>query len=123
MGGRTLASATHDRSRRRLPPRRVSPAPVPGSFVTFVGQMTVPQPFTVTNHGVGPTGPLDFSLTGTNGSDWIIDAGTCAGPIPGGSTCQFTLAFKPLATGARSAEFSISARPGGDYVINLSGTG
>jgi hypothetical protein len=104
-------------------PISVSPSPLPGSFVSAVGQTSAPQTFTVTNHGVGPTGLLAFELAGTNGSDWIVDAGTCAAPIPGGGTCQFSLAFRPLAWGPRTALFSISAVPGGRYLTNLSGTG
>jgi mono/diheme cytochrome c family protein len=70
---------------------------------------------------VGATAPVPVqvllvSLGGTHAADWVAkDTGTCtSSAIVAGGNCTASVAFKPTATGTRSATLTFQFRPQGD---------
>ena len=81
--------------------------------------------FTVRNTGTAPLTSLVISKTGTNSSEFTVSALGATTLAPGLST-TFTVSFKPLAVGVRSAAISIASNVVGTknpYTISLNGNG
>ncbi|HEY1280653.1 MAG TPA: choice-of-anchor D domain-containing protein [Acidimicrobiales bacterium] len=87
-----------------------------------VGETAAAQSFTVTNTGTLTTtigtvlvsAPAEFPLAG----------GTCAGAtLAPADTCTVSVAFKPAATGSRSATMDVGGSGGAAVSVTLSGTG
>ena len=87
-----------------------------------VGDTAAAQSFTVTNTGTLTTtigtvlvsSPAEFPLAG----------GTCAGAtLAPADTCTVSVAFKPAATGSRSATMDVGGSGGAAVSVTLSGTG
>ncbi|MGI9103240.1 MAG: choice-of-anchor D domain-containing protein [Terriglobales bacterium] len=94
---------------------------------TAVGSSAAAQAVTVTNTG---TGPLTFgaaSFGGTNAGDFSITSSTCPGSnssLAAGLNCTYQITFAPLASGARTATFSVADNsPTSPHVIPLGGSG
>ncbi|MCA1832628.1 MAG: choice-of-anchor D domain-containing protein [Actinomycetota bacterium] len=79
--------------------------------------------FTVINAGQSMSGPIGFSFSGSNASDFHIVGTSCAGPLPGGASCGVTVQFSPSSFGGKNATFLATASPGGTATSGLSGTG
>lgn len=81
--------------------------------------------FHVANAGATATGSLAVSVTGTDGSDFLVQSGdTCSGqPLAAGAGCDVSVVFQPAGGGAKSATLSVSGTPGGATTAALSGTG
>ncbi len=77
---------------------------------------------TVRNDGSSPTGAMAITLGGASPSDFRILSTTCAGPLPPAATCAINLAFGPVQAGARAAQLTVAASPGGTVVALLTGT-
>jgi hypothetical protein len=97
------------------------------SALTFVAQTvgtTSPaQNVTVKNYY---STPLAVSVTIQNGNvrDFPITSNGCGTSIPAGTTCTISIAFSPLATGARSSTLHIGDNdPTGPQIVTLTGTG
>lgn len=90
-----------------------------------IGAMSAPEVFTVRNYGLAPTPePLTVTLQGANPGDFVLDGGTCVtGPISGGGSCTFTVAFAPTVEGARSASVRVTAPFAGVGTAALAGQG
>jgi hypothetical protein len=70
--------------------------------------------------GFGPTA----NVTGMNAGDFGVQSTTCNSSVAAGGTCTVTLAFKPTATGARSASFAFTSNAtGSPHSVALTGTG
>ena len=91
---------------------------------TVVGATSTAQTFTVTNTG-GATSGATFSstFTGTNATEFSVSANTCSAALPPGGNCTFTVVFKPLSAGAKTATFTVGAAPGGTVSSTLTATG
>ena len=90
-----------------------------------VGHLSAPQGFVVRNAGSAPLAPLsssNFSFTGANPADFIVNS-TCPSPIAPGASCTVDVAFAPQAAGKRTATFTVTASPGGTATAAVSGTG
>ena len=90
-----------------------------------VGVASAAQTVTATNSGTASLHITSVSVTGTNASDFAINANTCAGAnlAPGGS-CTLSVTFTPGAAGSRSASLSFGDNaPASPQTIPLSGTG
>jgi hypothetical protein len=98
----------------------------PASLVfatTAVTTPSAPQIFTIVNVGGTTTGPISSSLTGSNATDFAITSSTCSVLLAPGATCTITVVFTPAATGARSAQLTVTAIPGGVATASLAGNG
>ncbi|HEY2510223.1 MAG TPA: choice-of-anchor D domain-containing protein, partial [Polyangiaceae bacterium] len=103
----------------------LSMAPATQDFGSaVVGATSAPQTFTVTNTGGAPTGATFSSgFTGTNGAEFSVSANTCSGVLAPGGNCTFTVVFKPSASGAKTATFTVGAAPGGTVSSSLTAIG
>jgi hypothetical protein len=84
--------------------------------------------FTVTNTGGAPTGPLNGTITGLNGTQFTFGPGqssscTFTTILAAGATCTVEMVFRPTQSGPLSATLNVSASPGGATSATLTGTG
>jgi hypothetical protein len=64
------------------------------------------------------------SISGTNATDFRIVSTTCTSPLSAGLSCTYNLSFTPQATGARSANLTLSDNASGSpHQLPLTGTG
>jgi len=100
----------------------LSPAVLNFGTVT-VGQSSAPQTSTFTNTAKFNLPIKSLSITGTDPSDFS-EKNTCGSTVDAGASCTITVTFKPLTTGALSADVSISDGGGGSpQTVALTGTG
>ncbi|HEX3565697.1 MAG TPA: choice-of-anchor D domain-containing protein, partial [Acidimicrobiales bacterium] len=88
-----------------------------------LGRTSPPQQVTVTNTGVVPL-VVSPTITGANAADFQVVASTCAPsqPVAPGATCSASVAFSPVATGARQATLTLTnSTPRGQHVVALTG--
>jgi hypothetical protein len=79
---------------------------------------------TLTNAGPGSLTVSGLQFGGADPADFYIGASTCGGVVASGSSCQVTVRFSPLSTGARSATLQISSNdPAGPSSVALAGVG
>ncbi len=88
--------------------------------------------YTVTNAaGSATSGTLSFSLTGTDATQFTIvtgaSGGTCTAgtTLAGGASCTIVVQFTPgnsASAGVKSTTLSVSASPGGNPTLALTGT-
>jgi uncharacterized repeat protein (TIGR01451 family) len=85
----------------------------------FVGNVGLPQNFSVTNSG---TSPLNISSVVASSS--YGDSVGCTSPIPPGSTCSISVFFDPASSGSITGTLTITDdAPGSPHTVTLSGTG
>lgn len=94
-----------------------------GYGAVTIGAASPTQSFTLTNTGVGTSGPVTVTLAGTNAADYSVASSTCGAAIPAGSSCTVGVVFAPTAAGTRTATLTASATPGGTLTAPLTGTG
>lgn len=76
------------------------------------------------NAGFQPSGNIAVLLGGTGASQFNITSDTCSGAtLAPGASCSVTIVFQPTLSGAIAATLTLSATPGGNTVVALSGTG
>lgn len=89
-----------------------------------VGTQSATKTFTVTNTNTVTLNISSIKLGGTNPGDFKITGKTCGSTLGAKASCKVTAAFKPTATGARTANINISDDGGASpQPIMLSGTG
>ncbi len=76
---------------------------------------------TVSNKGTGTLTSVSASLTGSNEADFHYTT-TCKSSLAAGSSCSYTVTFKPSTTGAEGAALSVSDNEG-TFGVGLTGTG
>jgi hypothetical protein len=88
-----------------------------------VGSTSAPQTVTLTNIGSHSLPIASIGFTGADPGDFI-EHNTCGAGLHAGASCTVTVAFKPTATGSRTASLSITYT-GVDtpQTVALSGTG
>ena len=89
---------------------------------TLVNQATAAQIITVANTGGTPAPIQAAVLTGANASDFAISANTCGGSLAASTACAISITFTPTASGARSAQLSLTDSAG-TQIAQLAGTG
>jgi alpha-tubulin suppressor-like RCC1 family protein/Leucine-rich repeat (LRR) protein len=78
---------------------------------------------TLTNSGTAPLTVTSITLGGANGGDFA-QSNTCTAPLTPTASCTFTVTFRPVASGPRSAAINIVDNvTGSPHSISLSGTG
>jgi hypothetical protein len=104
------------------PAAALSPAGVAFGDRT-VGVSGAAQNVTVSNTGNAAMAVSGASLSGANAGDFSIASNTC-GNVPAGGSCTIGVAFKPVASGARSASLSVTDNAAGSpHAVSLSGKG
>ena len=89
-----------------------------------VGVTSAVKTVTVKNTGSAALTITKIAITGTNSADFVETATTCGASLAVSATCTISVAFKPSATGARSAAISITDNASGSpQQVPLSGTG
>ena len=90
---------------------------------TATGATSAQQALTVTNTGGSPLVFTSIALTGVNATDFTGST-NCPVTLAANASCLVNLAFRPKATGARTAvvQFTDNAA-GAPQLVNLAGTG
>jgi len=91
-----------------------------------VGTTTAPKTVTLTNVGSAPLQITGVAKEGTNRGDFRGMTQTCTatGGLNPGDSCTASIAFRPTATGARSATLKFTdAAPQSPHHVGLYGTG
>ena len=87
-----------------------------------VGTTSSGKTVTITNSGTATLSISSISLTGTNAADFTQTS--CASSLSAGASCVMTVAFKPTASGTRTASLAISSNASsGPSSVALSGNG
>jgi hypothetical protein len=91
---------------------------------TAVGGTGSPQSITLSNAGTTAININSIAVSGANAADFAISGKTCGPTLPGPGSCTVTIAFTPLATGARAATLTITDSAGNSpQAISLAGSG
>jgi FtsP/CotA-like multicopper oxidase with cupredoxin domain len=100
-------------------------APTPLAFGSVaVNTTSAIQTVTVSNaSGAATMAITGVTFTGANRGDFVMSANTCTSILPGGASCTISVAFKPIASGARSASLTIASSNPTALAVPLSGTG
>ncbi|HQR22550.1 MAG TPA: choice-of-anchor D domain-containing protein [Burkholderiaceae bacterium] len=110
-----------------LAPAVAGVAPSTLSFTQTVNSTSTSQAVTVSNTGGQPLTLGAIGIAGANAADFMIAAGsTCATGtvVNAGANCALQVAFRPAATGARSATLSIGhSAAASPATVTLTGTG
>ena len=87
------------------------------------GQASAGVSFTVTNTGGSPSGALSVVTSGTSAGDFTT-SGDCQGAtLQPAADCTVLVTFAPQSPGSKSANLDVSASPGGDLSVSLTGDG
>ena len=87
------------------------------------GQTSAGVSFTFSNIGGSPSGTLSVATSGTNAADFTT-SGDCQGTaLQPSADCTVTVTFAPQTPGNKTAKLDVSATPGGDLMVALSGDG
>lgn len=87
----------------------------------MVGAMSASTTFTVSNSSTQASGPIAVSIGGTDPSQFAV-TNNCSG-MSVGTPCTISAKFTPTTFGTKHATITVSANPGGGFVINLTGVG
>lgn len=105
---------------------QASPSPNPVSFGTVrVGRQSRAATVTITNSGAASLHIASVTLQGNDPGDFLVGSTTCVNAtLAVGASCTVQVAFKPIATGARSASLSIASDdPASPATVSLIGSG
>lgn len=102
-----------------------STAPNPLNFGNqFVNTTGASQTVTLSNaSGAGTLAITAVTFSGTNPGDFVITTNTCTSSLLAGSSCAISIAFRPTATGTRSATLAIASSNPTPLSAPLTGTG
>jgi hypothetical protein len=107
----------------------IAPVVMSPSSLSFgnqvVGRTSTTQSITITNNQGTSLSITGISMQGSAATDFIQTGNTCGSQLGPTSSCSIDLAFRPAATGTRSAALSVSDKPdpNSPYVIPLVGVG
>src|SRR5207249_1982468 len=99
-------------------------SPTSLSFGTVaIGTTSPAKTVTLTNVGTTTLTITGIAITGTNAGDFA-QTHTCGTSLAAGASCSISVAFKPTASGTRTAAVSVSdSAAGSPQTVALSGTG
>ena len=101
----------------------VSPTPLPFGNVA-INSTAAAMALTITNNSTTGVTLVSSVISGTNSSEFVISGTTCGPTLASGASCSSSIAFTPLATGARSATFTLTDTGAGlTQTAALTGTG
>ena len=78
--------------------------------------------FVITNSGNFDLGGLSITVDGANASEFVVTASPADPVLPGGST-TFTVAFRPTATGTRTAVLHLASNDNDENPFDITFTG
>ena len=99
----------------------ITAPPALTTFTAAVGGTSGSVNVTVTNTGTANLQVTGATLGGTNPTNFAITNNCTVAIVPAGS-CTIALVFRPLTTGPKSAQLSISHNAGANSVVALAGT-
>jgi streptogramin lyase/glucan-binding YG repeat protein len=135
LGNLLIADTRNWRARKVSPGSVITPprADLSTNQLPFFDQpihrTSAGRPVTLSNDGFGTplTISTNWTLSGTNASDFAIASNTCTGSLPAESACIVTIKFSPSAKGTRVATLTITDNAGGvsgaQQSVALSGIG
>jgi parallel beta-helix repeat protein len=101
----------------------ISATPSSANFSSIsVGQTSPPSVFTISNAGPGPLTVSSIALNGADPGMFVVNNGTCGNlpvAISSGSSCAFSVTFRPTTEGLKMANISISTNDVDVPVTNL----
>jgi hypothetical protein len=101
----------------------VAPTPLPFGNVA-INSTPAAMALTITNNSTTGVTLVSSVISGTNSSEFVISGTTCGTTLASGASCSSSIAFTPLATGARSATFTLTDTGAGlTQTAALTGTG
>jgi hypothetical protein len=101
----------------------VSVSPTSLAFGTVLTTSSLAKTVTLTSTGTTQLTIIDMQISGTNASSFS-QSNTCGGIVQPSQQCIITVTFKPVTTGALTAQLQISHNAAGSpLTIPLSGTG
>jgi hypothetical protein len=79
----------------------------------------------LSNIGTGSLSVASIGFTGANAADFLIVSNGCGATVAVGASCKITVAFKPLAPGAKVADLSVvtNSAIGPTQTVAVTGTG
>jgi trimeric autotransporter adhesin len=102
---------------------KLSPTPL-GFGTLAVGLTSAVKKVTLTNVGTTALTISSIAVTGAEAADFPETATTCGSSLAAAASCTVSLTFKPSATGARSANLTVTDNASGSpQQVPLSGTG
>ena len=104
-----------------LPAMQLFPAGLAFSSQVVATSSTTQFVQVINNSGATVTG-LAVATAGTNMADFTVSGNTCTGSVTAGSSCSFSVGFKPGATGARTAAVNVTDSAG-TQTVSLAGFG
>ena len=91
-----MASATASAATPK--PAKLSIAPQSYQYGSVaVGASSASQSFAVTNTGQSASGPISVAVTGTDTTDFVVDANSCTAALAAGGSCSVSVHFTPAA--------------------------
>ncbi len=88
-----------------------------------VGTTSAAGTVTLDNAGTAALSISSVTITGANPGDFA-QTNNCGSSLPAGSSCTFSITFKPAASGSRTALLSVADNSAGSpQTVSLSGTG
>lgn len=88
-----------------------------------VGSTAVPGVIYIYNPGTDGINFSSIAITGTNPTDFAIDANTCGAAVAPYTTCMIGFHFAPQSTGLRSAALTLNDDSTGLHAIPIAGAG
>jgi Ca2+-binding RTX toxin-like protein len=99
----------------------ITAPPALTTFTAAVGGTSGSVNVTVTNTGTAPLQVTGATLGGTNPTNFALTNNCTVAIAPAGS-CTIAMVFRPLTTGPKSAQLTISHNAGANSVVALAGT-
>lgn len=88
-----------------------------------INSTPAPQVITITNNTLNAIDLTSTAFSGTNSAEFTVASTTCGATLASSASCTSSVAFTPLASGARSAAFTVvDNAPGGLQPVSLTGT-
>lgn len=89
-----------------------------------INSTPTPQVLTITNNTTNTIDLTSSTFSGANASEFTIASTDCGATLAPGASCTSSVAFTPLASGARAATFTlVDSAPGGEQTVSFTGTG
>jgi len=91
---------------------------------TVVGVSSTDTTFTITNPGGTATGTFTLAKSGNDHAHFTISQDSCSGAsLAPSASCSFAVRFSPTGAGAKAAQITASATPGGTAAVVVTGVG
>ena len=114
-------TATSALSGTGLAPASLTIAPSPFDYGTVITGASTTRAFVVTNGGGVASGAPSVALGGSDATQFVVSSNGCTAAIPSGATCTLSVDFRPTTAGAKTAQISVSATPGGTATALIGG--